>query len=100
MRYLLLLISFTLFLPGCQMILGYKPNIQQGNILTPEDMNSIHKGMSQLEVINKLGDPILVNVFNRDTYDYVYSYSSARTKMTSNKFIIKFVDNQVSNITT
>ena len=47
------LTSLAITLSGC--IKPYQPPIQQGNILTAKNVNSIHRGMTSQQVIKTLG---------------------------------------------
>jgi outer membrane protein assembly factor BamE len=74
MRKLILavLVVFSCFsLNSC--LRPYKVEIQQGNILTDETVQSIHSGMPVHEVIELLGTPVLETPFDHGQIIYVYS---------------------------
>ena len=55
-------------IPG---ITPYKMDIQQGNLLTQEQVSRLKPGMSKEEVRLILGTPLLTDIFHADRWDYV-----------------------------
>jgi outer membrane protein assembly factor BamE len=74
---ILLLIGLSLPLGGCtkwgDFTLVHKPDIQQGNIITPEMVGALKTGMSKRQVSFVLGTPLLTDVFHQDRWDYPFS---------------------------
>jgi outer membrane protein assembly factor BamE len=71
----LLLATLCLFLlTACKhdIPFAYKMDIQQGNMLEPEDVEQIKVGMSKAQVDHLLGMPISRDTFKQDRWDYVY----------------------------
>ena len=62
MRKTLTLFVACLFLNGCSYIVQ-KPDIEQGNIVTSDMVAKIHTGMTESQVKDVLGPPILTNIF-------------------------------------
>jgi len=87
------LLSFFMALPiaGCV----YRPDIQQGNVITDQDISAIHKGMSVTQIRFKLGDPILTNIYAENRIVYVYTFQHAHNKMQIRRLIIFFQNNRV-----
>jgi outer membrane protein assembly factor BamE len=50
----------------------YRPDIQQGNVLTKEMVDQLRPGMSREQVRFLLGTPTLTSAFHQDRWDYVY----------------------------
>ncbi|HEU0202459.1 MAG TPA: outer membrane protein assembly factor BamE [Burkholderiaceae bacterium] len=50
----------------------YRPDVQQGNVVTQEMAEQLRPGMTRDQVRFLLGTPLLVSVFHRDRWDYVY----------------------------
>jgi len=75
MKNLLLAALCLLLLTACQhdIPFAYKMDIQQGNMLEPEDVEQIKVGMSKAQVDQLLGMPISRDTFKHDRWDYVYS---------------------------
>nr|VFK39154.1 MAG: Outer membrane protein assembly factor BamE, lipoprotein component of the BamABCDE complex [Candidatus Kentron sp. SD]VFK39816.1 MAG: Outer membrane protein assembly factor BamE, lipoprotein component of the BamABCDE complex [Candidatus Kentron sp. SD]VFK78831.1 MAG: Outer membrane protein assembly factor BamE, lipoprotein component of the BamABCDE complex [Candidatus Kentron sp. SD] len=87
------LITATVILVGCSKIkipdvevpdmlpdalsgIIYKIDIQQGNVVTQEMLDKLERGMDKRKVRFILGTPLVVGVFNKDRWDYVYSFQS------------------------
>ncbi|MBU2710602.1 outer membrane protein assembly factor BamE [Zooshikella harenae] len=52
----------------------YKIDIQQGNIITQDMVNQLRPGMTKQQVRFILGSPLLIDSFNQERWDYVYSF--------------------------
>ncbi|NYT23303.1 outer membrane protein assembly factor BamE [Alcaligenaceae bacterium] len=50
----------------------YRPNIQQGNWITAEQVDRLQPGMSREQVRFLLGTPTLQDIFRSDRWDYPY----------------------------
>jgi outer membrane protein assembly factor BamE len=57
----------------------YRPEVQQGNVVTQEMMDRIRVGMDKRQVRYALGSPMLVDVFHQDRWDYVYTMGRGST---------------------
>lgn len=68
----LLLIGFIL--TGCSFVRIHRMDIEQGNVITEAHLNQIHRGMTEAEVKNIMGEPVLTNIFTRARVEYVYTY--------------------------
>lgn len=69
----------TLALSGCSkvyvpsFIKVYQPDIEQGNVLEPEQVAKLHVGMTRAEVHRILGTPALNDIFHRGKHEtYVF----------------------------
>lgn len=51
----------------------HKIDIQQGNLLSSDNISQIKIGMSKGEVIGLLGTPLTSNQINPDRWEYIYS---------------------------
>jgi len=95
MRKLILVLIFSGFLAGCHM---YRPDVQQGNVVTPKQASQLKLGMSQGVVKRFLGDPILINTFTNNRLSYVYTYKHKNLPMTERQIILTFRNNRLVNI--
>ena len=50
----------------------YRPNIQQGNWITAEQVERLEQGMTREQVRFLLGTPTLQDIFRSDRWDYPY----------------------------
>jgi outer membrane protein assembly factor BamE len=67
----------ALMLSGCAGFGVHRIDIQQGNLVTQEQLAKVKTGMSRLDVRNALGTPLLQDVFNGNRWDYYFSLDQA-----------------------
>ncbi len=60
-------------LSGCAGYGVHKIDIQQGNLVTQEQLDRVKVGMSRVDVRNALGTPLVQDVFNGNRWDYYFS---------------------------
>lgn len=63
-------------LTGCgvtPLLTVYRIDIQQGNVITQEQLAALERGMEKRKVQFILGTPLLADTFNQDRWDYYYS---------------------------
>jgi len=53
--------------------LVYRPEVQQGNVVTQEMVDKLQPGMNRRQVTYILGTPLLVDAFHQDRWDYIYT---------------------------
>ncbi len=68
-----LILPLAAALAGCAGFGVYKIDIQQGNLITQEQLGKVKPGMSRLDVRNLLGTPLVQDVFNANRWDYYFS---------------------------
>lgn len=74
----------------------YRPDVQQGNVITNEMVEQLRPGMSRDQVKFMLGTPLLVDAFHKDRWDYMY-YLNPRSGATQRrKLTIFFEDNHLA----
>lgn len=71
-------------LAGC---IVHKVDIQQGNVITQNQISALKVGMSKREVRYVLGTPLVVDPFHTDRWDYFYSFKEGRSKDVEKKRI-------------
>lgn len=91
----MLLVSTTL-LSGCV----YHQAFEQGNILTPAKVQTIHRGMTPQQVESQLGSPVLKNIYAEQRMTYIYTQQPTRHTMIVRRLIIDFQNDHVANIRT
>lgn len=90
----LLLGTSILMLTGCI----HKMDIEQGNVITPEMVGKLHTGMSEDQVKNIMGTPMLLNTFDDNRIDYVYTYKPAHGEMTEKNLTLVFSNHRLREI--
>jgi outer membrane protein assembly factor BamE len=56
----------------------YRPDVQQGNVVTQEMVDQLREAMTRDQVRFLLGTPLLTDVFHTDRWDYVYYLQRGR----------------------
>ena len=94
---LLALVTAAVLLGGCV----YRPDIQQGNLLTMEDIRKVEVGMSRSQVRFLLGTPMVSDPFAPHRWDYVYrmQYGRDRAVITAH-FVVWFEGDKVARVET
>lgn len=59
-------------LAGC-LLKPYVADVQQGNVITQQQMDSLRLGMSKSKVKAIMGGSVLKNIFSRDYWTYVHT---------------------------
>lgn len=70
----ILILIMAIALSGCSLFHIQKQVITQGNIITPAMTSQLHIGMSEGEVRDVMGNPVLLNVFSPNRIEYIYTY--------------------------
>ena len=68
----------------------YRINVQQGNILDQEKLDQIKIGQTKRQVQFVLGTPLLLDTFNPDRWDYIYSVRKGSKILGEKHFIAYF----------
>jgi len=77
----------------------YRPDIQQGNLLTLSDVEQVTVGMSRSQVRYLLGTPMVSDPFAPQRWDYVYRRTTGRDRQVDTAhFIVRFEGDKVSAV--
>lgn len=87
MQKIFVLFALLLTLSGCSIFQVHKMNIEQGNIVEPAMVNRLHLGMTESDVKNIMGSPILLNTFADNRIDYVYTFKSGDGSKQTEKYV-------------
>ena len=100
MKYLKICLISTLIvtLTQCSPLGTQYRVIQQGNIISEDDVNQLSLGMDKDQVLDILGTPLINNTFDPDHWDYVYSREVSGKIVEQDRVIIEFQDNRATNI--
>ncbi|MCW8927647.1 MAG: outer membrane protein assembly factor BamE [Gammaproteobacteria bacterium] len=69
MQKILIYLTLILSLTAC----AYKIDIQQGNVVTEEQLSRLEIGMDSRQVQQIMGSPMLTDPFHQQRWDYYYS---------------------------
>jgi len=91
----LALLAATTLLGACV----YRPDIQQGNLLTIKDIDQVTVGMTRSQVRFLLGTPMVSDPFAPHRWDYVYRMQRGRDqRVSSAHFVVYFEGDKVSRV--
>ena len=89
------LLAVAVVLAGCV----YRPNIQQGNLLTVEEVDQVTAGMTRSQVRYLLGTPMVSDPFAPQRWDYVYRIQYGRDrKVDTAHFVVRFDGDKVTSV--
>jgi outer membrane protein assembly factor BamE len=91
------IILIFVFSSGC-IIKPYHVDVQQGNILSQNDVNKIHPGMTKDEIMSILGEPMLRNSFDSNTWSYVYTNQINGGKIEQKCIVMHFAGSKLVKI--
>ena len=73
----------------------YEVDVQQGNKLEPQDVESVQVGMTRNQVRFLLGTPVVADVFHPDRWDYVYYFRAGRSNKPERRWLIVWFEGNV-----
>ncbi len=77
----------------------YRMDIQQGNLLDPEQVDQVEVGMTRSQVRFLLGTPMVIDSFNPDRWDYVYRFQRGHErKIYKHHLVVWFEADKVTRI--
>jgi outer membrane protein assembly factor BamE len=76
----------------------YRVVIQQGNVITQEQLARVKPGMNRLQVRDILGSPLLVDTFHADRWDYVFTLSQPGRPLQRRNVVVSFNGDVLKNI--
>ena len=98
-----ILLSIIMLAGGCSnwenFSLVHVPDIEQGNIVTPEMVALLEPGMSKRQVRFALGSPMLVDVFHEQRWDYLLSIKRRNEPLEVKRFSVYFEGDTLSRYT-
>jgi outer membrane protein assembly factor BamE len=72
--------------------------IQQGNVVTQEQLARVKPGMNRLQVRDILGSPLLIDAFHADRWDYVFTLSQGGKPLQRRNVALSFDGDVLKNI--
>ncbi|MDJ0806548.1 MAG: outer membrane protein assembly factor BamE [Gammaproteobacteria bacterium] len=95
-KKILITLVAGLALAGCSgwkdFTIVHTPEIQQGNIVTPEMVAELKPGMSKRQVRFLLGTPLLVDIFHQERWDYLFTMKKRNESLEIKQFSLFFED--------
>jgi outer membrane protein assembly factor BamE len=72
--------------------------IQQGNVITQEQLARVKPGMNRLQVRDILGSPLLTDAFHVDRWDYVFMLNQGGKPLQRRSVVLSFDGDVLKNI--
>jgi outer membrane protein assembly factor BamE len=66
----------------------YRMDIQQGNLLDPEQVDQVEVGMTRSQVRFLLGTPMVIDSFDPDRWDYIYSLRRGHSRKVEQRHLV------------
>lgn len=68
----------------------YRIDIQQGNVVTQDQLARVKPGMNRLQVRDALGSPLLTDAFHPDRWDYIFTLRQSGRPMQRRNVVLIF----------
>jgi outer membrane protein assembly factor BamE len=76
----------------------YKLDIQQGNLFSKQQVDSLKPGMSKRQVTLVMGSPSAVNPFEQNRWDYVSTIRRGNGRMETKDLVLHFENDALARI--
>ena len=80
------------------MVSPHRIDIQQGNVVTQEQLARVKPGMNRLQVRDALGSPLLADSFHPDRWDYVFTLRQDRRPAQRRNVVLIFEGDSLKSI--
>lgn len=87
----------TLVLSGCVFPGVYKINVQQGNIVTDEELTSLTEGMPRSQVHAVMGTPLMLNPVDPSREYYVYTFQRGGGDIREQRIVVYYDNDRFSH---
>lgn len=99
---LVLLAGCSSWTPGGDPIVrwvpAYRIDIQQGNVVTRDQLEKVQVGMTRLQVRDILGTPLIADPFHAGRWDYIFTFDQPRKPMQRRAVVLLFEGDQLHDI--
>jgi outer membrane protein assembly factor BamE len=76
----------------------HRIDVQQGNVVTSEQLARVKPGMSRLQVRDILGSPLLTDAFHPDRWDYIFTLRRQGVPLQRRNVVLSFSGDTLKNI--
>jgi outer membrane protein assembly factor BamE len=70
----------------------YRMDVQQGNLLDVEQVEQVEVGMTRSQVRFLLGTPMVIDSFDADRWDYIYSLRRGHEREVTRRHLVVWFD--------
>ena len=78
--------------------LVHKIDVQQGNVITQDEVNQLEPGMNRRQVQYIMGSPMIADVFHQDRWDYVYLLQPGYGETLEERVTLYFENDELSRV--
>jgi outer membrane protein assembly factor BamE len=76
----------------------YRIDVQQGNVITQEQVDQLQPGMSRRQVRFIMGTPLVADVFHKDRWDYLYLMKPGRGQPLEKRLTLYFENDRLGRL--
>ena len=76
----------------------HRIDVQQGNVISEEDLNLLKPGMTRRQVQFVIGSPMVADVFHQDRWDYIYLMQPGSGPASQERLTLFFEDDTLTRI--
>ncbi len=76
----------------------HKITVYQGNVLTQRMVDELRPGMTRRQVVFILGQPVNINPFRSDRWDYIYTVATGEDFHVNRRVTVLFEDDALVRI--
>ena len=76
----------------------HKIDVQQGNVITQDEVNQLEPGMSRRQVQYIMGSPMIADVFHQDRWDYVYRLQPGYGETLEERVTLYYENDELSRV--
>jgi outer membrane protein assembly factor BamE len=84
--------------PVARWVPAYRIDIQQGNVVTREQIEKLKPGMTRLQVRDILGSPLIADPFHADRWDYIFTFDQPRKPLQRRSVVVLFAGDQLQDV--
>ena len=77
----------------------HKLDVQQGNVISQDEVNQLAPGMSRRQVQYIMGSPMIADVFHQDRWDYIYLFEPGYGETLEERVSLYFENDALSRVT-
>ncbi|MDR2853669.1 MAG: outer membrane protein assembly factor BamE [Burkholderiaceae bacterium] len=75
----------------------YRIEVQQGNLVSKEQLETLKTGMTREQVRDILGTPLLTDVFHKDRWDYIFTIDRPGITQQKRRLTVVFADDRLAS---
>ena len=89
----------ALTLGACSYFPGvHKIDIQQGNVISQDQVDQLRLGMTRNQVRYVMGTPMLIDTFHQDRWDFLYSFQKGGEERIQEQLTLHFADDRLARL--